>query len=69
MALGNAQAVWISGGRQWRLADAYLHTRTHRELFALLDWGGLIGGSSAGASIMASYLIRGELLVSVAASA
>lgn len=57
--LRTARAVWISGGRQWRLADAYLRTRTLRELFAVLDRGGVIGGSSAGASIQASYLVRG----------
>lgn len=54
-----AKAVWITGGRQWRLADSYLGTRTQRELFALLARGGTIGGSSAGASIQASYLVRG----------
>jgi cyanophycinase len=57
--LKTASAVWIGGGRQWRLADAYLNTRTQRELFALLDRGGVIGGSSAGASIQASYMVRG----------
>lgn len=54
-----AKAVWITGGRQWRLADSYLGTRTQKELFALLARGGTIGGSSAGASIQASYLVRG----------
>ena len=54
-----ASAVWFPGGRQWRLADAYLGTRTERELRALLARGGVIGGSSAGASIQASYLVRG----------
>jgi len=58
--LRSAKGVWIPGGRQWRLADAYLRTRTQQELFALLDRGGVIGGSSAGASIQASYLVRGD---------
>jgi len=57
--LRSARAVWFSGGRQWRLADAYLGTRTQKELFALLERGGVIGGSSAGASIQASYMVRG----------
>ena len=57
--LRRARGVWIPGGRQWRLADAYLDTRTHRELSAVLARGGVIGGSSAGASIQASYLVRG----------
>jgi cyanophycinase len=59
--LRTARAVWIMGGRQGRLVDAYLGTRTHRELRALLDRGGVVGGSSAGASIMASYLVRGAV--------
>lgn len=57
--LRTARAVWISGGRQWRLADAYLNTRTWREMVALLERGGVIGGSSAGATIQGSYLVRG----------
>jgi cyanophycinase len=51
--------VWLTGGRQWRLVDAYLGTRTQREIIALLARGGVVGGSSAGASIQASYLVRG----------
>jgi len=58
--LRSARAVWISGGRQWRLANAYLGTRTLREIHALLARGGVVGGSSAGASIQASFLIRGS---------
>src|ERR1044071_9494743 len=30
--LKTARAVWFEGGRQWRLADAYLNTRTEKEL-------------------------------------
>ena len=58
--LRRARGVYFGGGRQWRLADAYLNTRTHRELFALLERGGVISGSSAGATIMGSYLVRGD---------
>jgi len=61
----NAKGVWFTGGRQWRIADSYLHTLTHRELFNLLDRGGVIGGSSAGASIQASYLVRGDTKTNV----
>jgi cyanophycinase len=57
--LRKARGVWFEGGRQWRLVDAYLGTRTERELFALLERGGVIGGSSAGATIQGSYLVRG----------
>jgi len=58
--LQDATGVWIVGGRQWRLADAYLNTRTEKELFNLLDRGGVIGGGSAGATIQGSFLIRGQ---------
>ncbi len=54
-----ARAVWFDGGRQWRLVDSYLHTRTHKEIVALLNRGGVVGGSSAGATIQGSYLVRG----------
>jgi cyanophycinase len=55
----NARAIWFDGGRQWRLVDSYLRTRTHREIEALLERGGVVGGSSAGATIQGSYLVRG----------
>lgn len=58
--LRSARGVWITGGRQWRLADAYLDTRVQRELEAVLARGGVIGGSSAGATIQGSYLVRGS---------
>jgi cyanophycinase len=58
--LRQATFVFIDGGRQWRLADAYLGTRVERELRNVLKRGGVIAGSSAGASILASYLVRGD---------
>ncbi|TLP82191.1 cyanophycinase [Maribacter sp. ACAM166] len=57
--LKTATAVWLTGGRQWRTADAYVHTKTHTALKNVLDRGGIIGGHSAGASIQGSYLARG----------
>jgi cyanophycinase len=57
--LASARAVWFPGGRQWRLVDSYLHTRTQREVERVLERGGVVGGSSAGASILASYMVRG----------
>jgi cyanophycinase len=57
--LTTAKAVWFPGGRQWRLVDSYLHTRTQREVERVLERGGVVGGSSAGASILASYMVRG----------
>jgi cyanophycinase len=58
--LKQATFVFIDGGRQWRLADAYLGTRVERELRNVLKRGGVVAGSSAGASILASYLVRGD---------
>ena len=57
--LTRARAVWFSGGRQWRLVDSYMGTRTQREIEGVLARGGVIGGSSAGATIQGSYLVRG----------
>ena len=59
-AIREASGVWFPGGRQWHLADSYLDTQTERELHNLLDRGGVIGGSSAGATIQGSYLVRGD---------
>ncbi|MCH7847686.1 MAG: Type 1 glutamine amidotransferase-like domain-containing protein, partial [Planctomycetes bacterium] len=58
--LTEAGGVWFGGGRQWRLADAYLGTKTEQALRGVLDRGGVIGGSSAGATIQGSYLVRGD---------
>ncbi len=58
--LRRARGVWFPGGRQWRLADAYLDTRVHEALRDVLRRGGVIGGSSAGATILGSYLARGD---------
>jgi cyanophycinase len=55
-----ANGVWLSSGNAGRLADAYLDTRTQRELEAVLARGGVIGGNSAGAIICGSYIVRGR---------
>jgi cyanophycinase len=57
--LKTARAVWFVGGRQWRLVDSYLGTRTEAEIKNVLARGGVVGGTSAGASIQASYMVRG----------
>ena len=54
-----AKIVWFVGGRQWRLVDSYSHTRTQREVEKVLERGGVVAGSSAGASIISSYMVRG----------
>lgn len=55
-----ARGVFFAGGRQWRLADSYLDTLTHKVLGEVLARGGVIGGSSAGASILTSFMVRGD---------
>jgi cyanophycinase len=56
----DADAVWFDGGRQWNCVDSYMNTRTVTELWKVLERGGLIGGSSAGATIQSDYLVRGD---------
>jgi cyanophycinase len=56
----NATGVYFVGGRQWRIADSYLNTLTHQAFIDLLNRGGVIAGSSAGASILGSFLWRGD---------
>jgi cyanophycinase len=57
-----AGGVWFSGGRQWRFVDAYEGTLTHKRFHEVLSRGGVIGGSSAGASIQSEYMPRGHPL-------
>ena len=57
----DATAVWFGGGSQQRIADAYVGTRVEREIYALLERGGVVGGSSAGAAIQSRVMIaRGK---------
>lgn len=58
--LKTAGGVFFFGGRQWHLVDAYAGTKTEAAFRAVLDRGGVIGGSSAGASIQGSFLVRGD---------
>ncbi|MDA3904613.1 MAG: cyanophycinase [Bacteroidales bacterium] len=55
-----ANGVYFMGGRQWRIADGFLNTLAHDEFNKLLARGGIIAGSSAGATIQGSYLARGD---------
>ncbi|XZE32699.1 cyanophycinase [Pirellulaceae bacterium SH501] len=56
--LRDATGIWFGGGRQWNFADSYYGTTAHRLMKEVLQRGGVIGGSSAGASIQARYLAR-----------
>jgi cyanophycinase len=59
--LREANAVWFEGGRQWNIVDSYMNTLTYREFHKVLERGGVIGGSSAGATIQGDYLVRGAI--------
>ena len=61
-AMKKAKGVWFGGGRQWRFIDAYVGTKFEPLLHDVLRRGGVIGGSSAGASIQGDYLCRGNPL-------
>jgi cyanophycinase len=56
--LREATGLWFGGGRQWNFADSYYGTEAHKLMKDVLKRGGVIGGSSAGASIQARYLAR-----------
>jgi len=45
---------------QWNFVDSYANTRTYAEFHEVLERGGVIGGSSAGATIQGDYLVRGD---------
>jgi cyanophycinase len=57
--IADARGVWFGGGRHFRLVNSYMGTRSQRAFEAVLARGGVVGGSSAGATILGSYLVRG----------
>jgi cyanophycinase len=58
--LKEAKGIWFGGGRQWNLVDSYQNTTAHEVMHDVLARGGVIGGSSAGASIQGDYMPRGD---------
>ncbi len=57
--LKEATGIWFGGGRQWNFVDAYEGTQLPELFFDVLNRGGVIGGSSAGATIQGDYMVRG----------
>ena len=57
--IAKAGGVGFDGGRHYRLVVSYMGTKTQRAFEQVLARGGVIGGSSAGASILGDYLVRG----------
>lgn len=57
--LESATGVWLGGGQQTWLTGWYRGTLVHERLRRLLQRGGVIGGTSAGAAVMSDVMIAG----------
>jgi cyanophycinase len=57
--IDEATGVWFGGGDQSHITDAYLGTRAEPAFRRVLERGGVIGGTSAGAAIMSKVMITG----------
>ena len=57
--VSKAGGVWFEGGRQFHLVNSYGGTKTEKAFHDVLARGGVVGGSSAGASILGDFLVRG----------
>jgi len=55
--LDKATAIWFGGGGQSKITDAYVGTLAEEKFHQVLNRGGVIGGSSAGAAIMTKTMI------------
>ena len=55
-----AKGIFFGGGDQDLIAAAYGNTQLYKEMLALLDRGGVIMGTSAGATIMGALLVGGD---------
>lgn len=58
--LMEADAVWMDGGRTYRLMDSYQHTRAHDLMRDVLARGGVVGGMSAGSQVPSAFMVRGN---------
>lgn len=58
--INRATGVYFSGEYPWKIADSYLNTLTHKAFWDVLGRGGVIAGNAAGASIIGSFLWRGD---------
>lgn len=57
--LKKAGGIWFEGGRQFHIVDSFAGTKSETEFMNVLKRGGVIAGSSAGASILGDFLVRG----------
>jgi cyanophycinase len=58
--LKKAGGIWFEGGRQFHLVQDYGSTKSERGFMEVLERGGVIAGSSAGASILGDFMVRGH---------
>ena len=59
--LADATGVWFSGGKQSKLGEIYTDTPVEAAVKAVIERGGVVGGTSAGAAIASRIMIvRGE---------
>lgn len=58
--LDEANGIWIDGGRTYRVMEAYENTQVQKKIHALLQRGGVFGGSSAGCQLASEFLVRGN---------
>lgn len=58
--LTSATGVFFAGGLPFRSYDAYFGTETQKALEQVLQRGGVIGGSSAGALMQPNVMLRGD---------
>jgi cyanophycinase len=56
--LDEATGVWIGGGCQIRLAEIFRDTAVHRGVRGVLERGGIVSGTSSGATIMSDRMIH-----------
>ena len=55
--LKDVQGIYFSGGSQYRIVDSLRNTLLHKKMMELYYDGGIIGGTSAGAGMMADPMI------------
>jgi cyanophycinase len=58
--LKKAGGIWFEGGRQFHIVQDYGATKSERGFMEVLERGGVIAGSSAGASILGDFMVRGH---------
>src|SRR5207247_3135882 len=53
-----ATGVWFTGGDQNRLVERYARTKVQAALQRIVERGGVVGGTSAGAAVQSHVMLR-----------